>query len=243
MYVKLFLMFSEYQYTYLLMACLFLVVWIILFLLRKDNRGEMIFVSVVIALLGPASNIVFIVDWWKPMTIWGPDVAILESLLTGFGMGGVAAVIYEDVFKKKLKPRKIRNKEADKWKLLFLVVSTACVGYFLFYALGLNSFIATNGALLYGVVFILLQRRDLIVESIVSGILFFFVAAVVYTILEFLTPGWVEAFWYWQNVPKITILNVPIDDVVHYFLAGAWVGVLYEFWQEAKLVSINNKNT
>jgi len=214
------------------------VVWLILFLYRKDNRKEMLYASIIIALLGPASNIVFIVDWWKPMTILGPDVAIFESLLTGFGIGGIAAVIYEDVFKKKVKPRKSRNKEADKWKLLFCIVSTACVGYFLFYVLGFNSFIATNGALLYGIGFILFYRRDLILESVVSGLLFFGVAIVVYTILDFLTPGWVEAFWYWKNVPEIIILNVPIDDVTHYLLAGAWVGVLYEFWQEGRLVKM-----
>jgi len=46
----------------------------------------------------------------------------------------------------------------------------------------------------------------------------------------------VQAFWYFKNIPNIVIFSVPLDDFIWYFLAGAFIGPLYEFWQEARLI-------
>lgn len=231
---------NEYKFTYLLLGVLFLIIWTIFFIKRKDLRKEMLFVSFIIAIFGPASNIIYIKDWWKPISIWGPDIAIIESLLTGFGIGGIACVIYEEIFKKKIKPRNNTPKKINNKRFLYLLISTAGLGYFLFFVVGLNSFIAINTALFYGILIILVHRKDLLLESIVSGFLMLLVSIIVYSFLELLTPGWVNAFWYWKNVPQIIILNVPIDDFINYLLIGAWVGIIYEYWQEAKLINIKN---
>ena len=57
------------------------------------------------------------------------------------------------------------------------------------------------------------------------------VAALVYTFVELLTPGWVQALWHFNNVPAIIIAGLPIDDVVFYFLTGAVIGPIYEYWK------------
>jgi len=55
--------------------------------------------------------------------------------------------------------------------------------------------------------------------------------------LELLTPGWIHAFWIFKNVPDIVIFNLPIDDIIWYFLAGLFIGPLYEYWKEGKLIN------
>jgi hypothetical protein len=231
----------EYKYTYLLMGTLFFLVWIGLYLYRKNTRKEMVAISLVISLTGPISNIIYMKDWWKPLTIWGPKIGIIESLIVAFSIGGIMAVIYEDLFKKKIKLRKNRNKSKDNKRLLFLMVSTAILMFVFFYLFSLNSFWAINLCLVYAISIIIYHRPDLIVEASVSAVAMFFVASFVYGGLEFLTPGWIDSFWYWQNVPRIIFLNVPIDDTVNYLLIGAFVGTLYEYWQEGRCIPLAAK--
>lgn len=61
----------------------------------------------------------------------------------------------------------------------------------------------------------------------------------IYPLVDWITPGWVNAFWYFKNVPNIIFLDIPIDDILWYFLTGAALGPLYEYWQERRLVKIN----
>ncbi|MFH1916161.1 MAG: lycopene cyclase domain-containing protein [Nanoarchaeota archaeon] len=85
---------------------------------------------------------------------------------------------------------------------------------------------------------IYVRRKDLIVESLVTGILMVIIAAIVYTILNLIQPGRIHAFWYFKNVPNILFLNLPLDDLIWYFLAGIFIGPLYEYWQEGRLTNI-----
>ena len=64
------------------------------------------------------------------------------------------------------------------------------------------------------------------------------VASFVYTIIEILTPGWINAFWQFKNVPNIILFNLPLDDLIWYFLAGIYIGPLYEYWQESKILNL-----
>lgn len=231
-------MLDSYRYTYLLMGVLFFVIWLILFFYRKDNRKAMIVFSLVISVSGPISNFLYMKDWWSPISFFGPPVGILESLLVAFSGAGIMCVIYEDIFKKRIRLRKQRNIRLDNKKMAFLMGSVFTLMYVLYYLFELNSFLSINLALAYAILMILVSRKDLIPEAIVSAFLMLVVAIVVYTGLEFLTPGWIDAFWHWKNVPKIIILNVPIDDVINYLLIGGCMGVLYEYWQEGRFVPL-----
>lgn len=51
--------------------------------------------------IGPLSEYLFWTrDWWKPTTITDTVVGV-EDFLLSFTNGGIAAVIYEEVFDKK----------------------------------------------------------------------------------------------------------------------------------------------
>ncbi len=107
-----------------------------------------------------------------------------------------------------------------------------------FYLLHLSTFYGSILTCFFGILIIYVSRPDLILDSLFSGLLVFLVSFVVYFAVEIITPGWVDAFWLFKNVPHIIIFNVPIDDIAFYFLFGALLGPLYEYWQEGRLVKI-----
>jgi hypothetical protein len=110
-----------------------------------------------------------------------------------------------------------------------------------FYGFQINSLWATIIALLLPTFIIWWQRKDLVLPSLFTGFLLVIVAMMVYTVTNYITPQWVQEFWYFKNVPPIIILNLPIDDVIWYFVAGVFLGPLYEYFNEAKLTRISSK--
>jgi len=102
--------------------------------------------------------------------------------------------------------------------------------------LGVNSFITSSIALASPAIFMLIRRPDLIKRALISGILLVFVCMVVYTFLDLLSPGWIDEFFHFQNTPRIILWNLPIDDLVQYFLLGLFAGPIYDYWNGLKLV-------
>ena len=228
----------EYQYTYFFMALLFFIVWLLLFLWRKDTRKEMLVMSFVLALGGPISDILYTQDWWRPITLTYTRIGP-ESLIVGFMIGGISAVIYEDFFKKRIKIRKVSKNRKGKENLsLVLILSLLIVLFFgSFYLFKFNSLLATSFAFLIPTFLIWIKRKDLIVDSLFTGVVLVIVACFVYSALEFLTPGWIQAFWYFKNVPNVVFFNLPLDDIIWYFLAGLFIAPLYEFWKEETFIA------
>lgn len=226
-----------FQYTYLLMTLIFLVIWLVLFLLRKDFRDEMLKISIIFAIAGPLSEIVYLRDWWKPVTITGTAVGI-EPALVGFGIAGVASVLYKLVFNKRYKfEGGKKSKRDERIRLAWILVLFAVVFFGGTYLFNISSLYITILSFGLPALVIYFRRRDLIVTSLVTGFLLLVVASFVYTILSVTTPGWIEAFYLFHNTPKIILFNVPIDDVIWYFMAGAFIGPLYEYWKGKKLVN------
>lgn len=227
-----------YQYTYLLMGLIFLAIWLALFIWRKNTRKEMLIISIIFGIIGPFVEFIYTTDWWNPQFLFGFSSAGIEDVLFGFVCGGIAAVVYEDIFKKKLKIRKVSKTKEEKRNISFLFILTLAAFLFFipFFVFGLNSLYSTIIGLSIPTLIIWIKRKDLILDSLATGIILVLITSLVYSILEFLTPGWVSAFWHFKNVPNLIILNVPIDDIIWYFLAGLFIGPLYEYWQESKLV-------
>lgn len=226
----------SYQYSYLIASLLFLAFWILLFYLRKELRREMIVISTLFAFAGPFAEIVYFKDWWKPLTLTGSFLSI-EPFIIGFAIGGVASIICEEVFKKKHKKEKRDTKKVRRANFdMFLLLSSLAIVFFgSFFLLKLNSLITTILAFGIPILMIYSKRKDLILNSLLSGILLVIVAMLVYSIVELITPGWVEAFWKFNNTPQLIIMNLPLDDIVWYFFGGAFIGPLYEYWKERKL--------
>ena len=223
----------NFTYTYLLMGILLLVVWLILFFWRKDLRKDMLSVSILFAIVGPLVSIIYTIDWWSPLTITGTAIGI-EDVLFGFVCGGVTATIYETVFRKKLSRKKKNHKKLNGMPTAIIVLT---IFFGSFFILKINSFFSSIITLVAVTLLIWFKRRDLIKNSLFSGVLLVVVIGGIYSILELITPGWIQSFWHFKNVPEIIIFNIPIDDIVWYFLVGTAIGPLYEYWQNKRMVN------
>lgn len=209
--------------------------WLVLFLWRKDARKEMLVMSLMFGVAGLLVELTYVQDWWKPLTITNTIVGI-EDFIFGFVIGGIAAVIYEEIFKKRIRKRKLKDEKKDILFFIFALI-LPILFYSSFYLFKFNTLISSIIGLGIPTLIIYIRRKDLIIDSLASGFLLLIIAVIVYTILEFLTPGWVLAFWYFKDIPNIVILNVPLNDFIWYILAGIFIGPLYEFWQEGRLVN------
>lgn len=227
-----------YQYSYLVLDIVLIVIWLALFAWRKDLRRKMFFMSLPLGIFGAFLELMYKKDWWASPTLFEFPVNP-ESFLYSFFLAGIASVLYEEVFKKKIKPRKLSQKQKAKKQVNFWILSIcfAAGHLILFYGFHLNSLVATmlmfGGAL--GVVW--MRRSDLITDSIFSGALLVALSFIVYAITDFFTPGWINTLLYFEFFPtKIALLGYPLEEFFFYFFFGAVVGPFYEFWEEAKVM-------
>ena len=88
---------------------LLFLVWIALFFHKKQLQKEMLIMSILVAPMGPLSEILYFADYWHPeylIPIFGVGI---EDLLFAFFIGGIGSVIYEEAFIKKIRPSAART--------------------------------------------------------------------------------------------------------------------------------------
>jgi len=226
----------NYIYGYLIGCFVLLIVWLLFFLWRKENRKIMLWVSLIVGVCGLIADPVYYLDWWHPLTITG-TVPGIESFLFGFAVGGIASVAYEDLYSSKIKIKKVGKKGVirENVNLIALLLFAIAIFIFCYFTLRMGSFKASFPAMLIPIFIIWIKRRDLIFDSIAEGFLLSVISFVFYIVPEFLFPGWIQSSWSFENISGITLLKVPIEDVVWYFISGMLVGPLYEYWKEAKV--------
>ncbi|HWO07775.1 MAG TPA: lycopene cyclase domain-containing protein [Candidatus Paceibacterota bacterium] len=206
--------------------------------MRADVRKEMLTMSGIFGVAGLFVQPVYLHDWWRPLTITGTSVGI-EDFVFGATIGGISAVAYEVVYRKRLRPRKVSRKKARFDSELFFGSSLLCAALFfgLFYFASFTSFYASVAALILPTALIWWRRSDLIIDSLASGMLVVFFGLWWFWIAELFTPGWVENYWLLENLSGTILMTAPIEDLIWGFLCGLYIGPLYEFWQEQKITS------
>jgi len=229
----------SYQYTYLIGNLLFLILWLLLFYYRKDTRKEVLSLSLIFGFVGLIAEHIYIQDWWKPLTITGTAIGI-EDFLFGFFIGGIASVFYSILFKKKIKIKKASKIKEEKRNIHFfsLLALLGIIFLLSFYILKWDSLISTILAFIIPTLIIYIKRKDLIKNSLLSGVFTLIGAILIYQLINLITPGFVDQFWLYQNIGRILIFKVPLEEIIWFFLAGAFIGPLYEYWKEGKLINI-----
>ena len=87
----------------------------------------MITISIIFGIGGILSEFYHIQDWWQPLIITNTPIGI-EDFLIGFFIGGIAAVIYEEIYKKKIRIRK-QNKSPNLKKMQIFIWKYFMSGY------------------------------------------------------------------------------------------------------------------
>lgn len=223
----------EYKYAYLTGTMIGLFVWLVLYYHRKDLRREMWAMSIASALGSViTAHYFWTKDWWRPDTITGTLVGI-EDFILGFAVGGMAAVIYEEIFHKRLykfNRKQTHNKGALFYALIIIVVMSVFYKVFNY-----TSFWASTIAFGAGGLYLMWFRRDLIVAALVKGILMVLVSMPIYYAIIFFWPGWVDDTYLFETLSGTKVTGIPIEELVFWFLFGFGAGPYYEYWQGYRL--------
>ena len=159
-----------FRFAYITLVVPFVLVWVILFLLRKDTRKEQLRMSYIAAIIGPISEILYFRDYWLPESIFPIFIKgfplMVEDVIFGFTIGGIAAVIYEVLFRQKLSRFSKHSKHTVKSIYLVLTFIFLLLGSLKF---GLNSIYASAIAFLGVAIIVLLLRHDLFINAVGSG--------------------------------------------------------------------------
>lgn len=221
------------RYFYLIWASIFLALWLVLFLRRKDTRKEMSFTSILFGFAALGAEKTNIQDWWHPITITGTPIG-LEDFMIGFVIAGIAAVIYEEICQKhliRIKKRGVAPSNPSLFLLLFPLLYMT-----LFFLLDLGSAYSAIFTYLPFIIYMLYTRKDLLLDSLISGLLMLVVGTSIYFLLFTVHPTYINDFWYLPDYWYSSLLwGIPIGEYLWFFLTGAYIGPLYEYMRKLRL--------
>lgn len=222
-----------YQFAYLVGDGILAIVWLIFFFLRKDLRKQQVFVSFILAPFGILTQYLwFYHDYWRPEYVISFKIGQiplgLEDSLFVFLICGIAAVIYESVFKKRHVLGKPRNGGA------IFIVLTVIILMAVFTTLGLSSIWASTLALTIGAAIMIIIDKDLIKDAIWTSFLIFILVIGFYLVWLNIYPQAVQKFWVGSALSGIEILKIPIEEILSFASMGMASGILYEFWLNVK---------
>lgn len=230
------------HYAWLIWSILLLVIWAVVYfsLRNKESRKEMLIVGLWTSLLGFTEPI-FVPEYWSPPSLF--DLAQktgfdIESLLFAFGIGGLAVIIYERIFRVEHKQIQTKEKHQPRHKYHLLILFSAPI---IFVALllfsNLNPIYSTFIALMGGGLFTWYCRPDLKKKMLVSAFIFTFLYFVFFLTLIITYPGYVESVWNLAAISGILILGIPLEELMFAFGLGFLWSSVYEHitWRRVKI--------
>lgn len=229
------------HYAWLVWSVILLVIWAIVYisLKSKESKKEMLIVSLWTSLLGLTEPI-FVPEYWTPPSLF--DLALktgfdIESLLFAFGVGGLAAVVYERIFRVRHTKMSIEEKRQPRHKYHILALLSAPIIFILFLIFtDLNPIYSTFIALIGGGLFTLHCRPNLKRKMFASAIIFTFLYFAYFLTLIIAYPGYVESVWNLAAISGILIFGIPLEELMFAFGLGFLWSSVYEHIKWRKII-------
>jgi len=213
----------DMQYAHLVGDLMLAVIWLALILARRDLWREMVIVGSIMGGIAFSVGPLFF-DYWKPLYMHPLG---FEEFLYGFFSGGIASVIYEEVFGKRFAKRRDRH---HHWPLIFLTVGLLSgLAFFYLLSIGILSIYASALLLVLGGSIALVFRHDLFADAVVSGTSFAFLSAMFFIAYTSIFPTVVEAWWNTEHLVMIPYVQYPFEEILWAFAFGFSAGSMYEF--------------
>lgn len=220
------------EFAYLFWNILLLIPWLILFILRKDLQKEMLTMGLLMAVFSIiTAHFFWTKDWWRPVTITGGPIGF-EDFILGFLTGGIGGVLYEEIFKRRLYKRSLGTH--NFWAFYF-IFQTLLILFVFSWIFHFTSFVASSIAIPAGVLILWFLRKDIIMSSLLNGCLMVLVMIPTYWIVIYANPDWIDKTWLFNFLSNTRLLNIPIEELVFWFIFGAGVAPFYEYWQGLRL--------
>ncbi len=206
-------------------------VWTFFFLINHKYRREMLIIGVLIAPL-------VIVDYfttptyWSPETLWNIPVGI-EGFVFTFFIAGIASVIYESIFKTKLK-----EKNKLIWQDVFHLIPAAAISVTLWAIFHFNVMYMIILVISLSAAVHVVFRRELLTETIISALSFALIYFAAFNLWILISPE-VLNWWNFVNLSGLRLGFVPLEEILFALSFGALVGPLYEVITDSRIVKLN----
>ena len=233
--------FHEPQFAWLLWGLFLIVIWGVVYLLlkSKESKKEMLWVSLWTSLLGFTEPL-FVPEYWNPPSLF--DLAHrtgfdIESLIFSFGIGGIAAVLYERIFhtRHQMMPQREHYAPRHRWHF-WAIVSAPIIFAVLLLATNLNPLHSAIIAMTAGGLFAWYCRPDLKKKMIVSAFIFLALYFFYFLTLIAFYPGYVERVWNLPAISGILILGIPLEELMFAFSFGFLWSNVYEHFTWRKII-------
>lgn len=219
------------NHLYLLAALYFLFFWIIFFTMNPKGRKFMFVVSIFGMLLGPFVQEMHLIDWWYP-NFWFDTFIKIEDLIFGFGFAGVASSVFSI-----LAPYFNTRDFIISNKYFFSILSISTVLLFgLFYWLGISSFWSSVIACLFGIAGSLYKKPFYFIPSLLTGIFMIILVLPGYLGGFIMNPTWFQDEWFLEKLSSVFFLNIPIEELIWFFLATLLLALLQGLWGNKKFL-------
>lgn len=191
----------------------------------------MVVVSLWTSLFGLTEPL-FVPEYWSPPSLF--DLAQktgfdIESLLFAFGVGGLAVVIYERIFRVEHARVSSMEKHDPRHKHHLLALLSAPIIFVLLLVFtNLNPIYSTFIALIGGGLAAWYCRPDLKKKMLVSAFIFLGLYFVYFLTLIIMYPNYVEKVWNLPAISGILVLGIPLEELMFAFGLGFLWSSVYE---------------
>ncbi|OGI64898.1 hypothetical protein A3H53_03810 [Candidatus Nomurabacteria bacterium RIFCSPLOWO2_02_FULL_40_10] len=229
------------QYIWLIWSLLLLVIWAVIYFSLKtlDDKKRMLVVSFWTSLTGLTEPL-FVPEYWSPPSLFNLNMLTgfdIESIIWAFGVGGIAVVVYNWIFRVSEKKMFLVERHSFHHRHhLATLLAMPIILLILLIATPLNSLHSAIIAMTLGGLAAWYCRPDLKKKMFVSAFLFFCIYFVYFLTLIAMSPGYVERVWNLEAISGILILGIPLEELLFALSFGFMWSSVYEHltWRRLK---------
>ena len=226
-----------YHYVWLVWSSAFLLPWVLLYALFPQHRVAMWWASVFMAPFG-LTEPMFVPEYWNPPSLFelaqrtGFD---LESIIFSFAIGGIAAVLYNILARKRQEPLRPKERRHSRHRWHRWALATPFALFPILYFLPWNVIYAGIAAMIAGAFAAVLCRPDLRLNTLVGGVLFLALYTIFLLGLKWSAPGYIEQVWNLKALSGVSIYGLPLEELMYGFSFGlVWTGIYEHFtWKRS----------
>lgn len=218
------------QYVWLTWAGSFLLPWALVYWAFPRHRSAMRWASVFTAPFG-LSEPLFVPEYWNPPSLFhlaqrtGFDI---ESIIFCFGIGGIAAVLYNVLTGNTHRRMPVHERSAPRHRHHRMALAAPFVTFPMLVPLPWNPIYPGIAAMLIGAAATVICRPDLKIKIWIGGTLFTAYYFIFLQGLELLSPGYIARVWNLQALSGWHIANAPVEELAFALGFGMYWSSVYE---------------